>query len=348
MYTGVLVACLVVVATALPSAIVKFEAKRAPLRLRFDPYDETWSQFKQEHSKVYESDEHESKRRDVFMKNVKTIEEHNWKYFNMQKSYYLGINQFADMTVEEFSQYNKLMKRPANKTNTIACTQYMPPLNWGAPQTVDWRDKGYVTPVKNQGQCGSCWSFSTTGSLEGQHFRKSGTLLSLSEQQLVDCSSKFGNQGCNGGLMDNAFEYINSVGGLETETEYPYEAQDDTCRFKKSEAAADLSGCKDIPAQSETGLMNAIASEGPVSVAIDASHQSFQLYSGGVYNEPECSSTELDHGVLTVGYGSQDGTEYWLVKNSWGTTWGDQGYIMMSRNKDNQCGIATAASFPVV
>nr|KAG5711237.1 hypothetical protein BaRGS_004881 [Batillaria attramentaria] len=218
--------------------------------------------------KVYGSDEEEERRRLVFIDNVKMIELHNWEYVNMMKSYYLDINHFADLTLDEFKQYNGLMKRPAIQNFTIGCSQFFPPPNWKVPKTVDWRTKGYVTPVKDQGQCGSCWSFSTTGSLEGQHFRAKGNLISLSEQQLVDCSKSF-----------------------------------------------------------------------------------------GVYNEPECHQDNLDHAVLVVVYGTdgpEQGTQKkkkkknWLVKNSWNAHWGDHGYIKMSRNKNNQCGIATQASFPVV
>lgn len=317
-------------------------------RLRYDPYDETWESFKTDHGKDYGSDEEEARRRLVFIDNVKKIELHNWEYFNMKKSYSLDINQFADLTFEEFKHYNRLQKPATNRNSTIKCTKYMRPLNWAAPVSVDWREKGYVTPVKNQGQCGSCWSFSTTGSLEGQNFRATGKLISLSEQQLVDCSGSFGNEGCNGGLMDQAFEYINSVGGIETEKDYPYMAEQEKCKFKSKKIAADLVACKDIESGSEKMLMEAVGSEGPVSVAIDASHQSFQFYDQGVYDEPQCSSEQLDHGVLTVGYGSENGQEYWLVKNSWGTTWGEEGYVKMSRNKGNQCGIATSASFPDV
>lgn len=340
MYSAVFVLCLVAMAHAMPS--------RAPFRLRFDPYDVTWEQFKKEHGKQYESTEHENKHYSVFKANLQVMEKHNWEYFKKQKSYYMGVNQFTDMTSEEFRQFNGLLKQRKSSNKTITCTPFMPPLSWTAPASVDWRDKGYVTPVKNQGACGSCWSFSTTGSLEGQHFRKTGKLVSLSEQQLVDCSGKYGNEGCNGGLMDQAFEYIYAVGGLESEQEYPYDAEDERCKFHKSEVKATLKGCEDIPADSETDLRDALASVGPVSVAIDASHQSFQMYDGGVYDEPECSSTQLDHGVLAVGYGSEDGKEFWLVKNSWGLSWGEKGYIKMSRDKSNQCGIASSASFPVV
>ncbi|XP_076473061.1 procathepsin L-like [Babylonia areolata] len=250
------------------------------------------------------------------------------------------------MTVEEYRTYNRLQPRPHN---SVCSSKHTVVSSQSLPSTVDWRTKGYVTPVKNQGQCGSCWAFSTTGSVEGQHFNKTGVLLSLSEQQLVDCSQDEGNQGCDGGIMDNGFAYIMSQpGGLETESNYPYTAMDGNCTATPSLEVAKVSGCVDVDSEDEDALQHASALVGPVSVAIDASHDSFQSYSGGVYTEDSCSTTQLDHGVLVVGYGTYQGQDYWLVKNSWGSDWGLNGYIMMARNQGNMCGIATLASYPLV
>jgi len=260
----------------------------------------------------------------------------------------LGMNQFGDMTNQEFRSVMNGYKRKTPKVSSPD-NQYTATSD-ALPAAVDWRAKGYVTDVKDQGQCGSCWAFSATGSLEGQHFKSSGKLVSESEQNLVDCSWKQGNEGCNGGLMDQAFNYIKSNKGVDTEITYPYQARDGTCRFNTTNVAATDTGFTDIPSKNETALESAIATVGPISVAIDASKNSFQLYKSGVYYEPSCSQDSLDHGVLAVGYDTtSDGQKYYIVKNSWGSAaWGQKGYIWMSREKNNNCGIATEASYPKV
>jgi cathepsin L len=318
-------------------AFIAAAALAASVQTKLD-VDASWTAWKLKYQKSYLGAE-ESTRQAIFNENLAYITKHN----SEGHSYELGMNQFGDLTNAEFqATYLRSMQRSVNRTAELHVAG-----NEIDPSSVDWRTQGYVTPIKDQGQCGSCWSFSSTGSIEGAHFKATGKLVSFSEQNLVDCSTKQGNQGCNGGLMDYAFTYVISNKGLDTEASYPYTARDGTCRYNAANSGGSISSYKDVQAGSETALQSAVATIGPVSVAIDASHNSFQFYKSGVYNEPLCSSKNLDHGVLAVGYGTDAGKDYWIVKNSWGTSWGDKGYIMMTRNKRNQCGIATAASYPI-
>ncbi|XP_048749303.2 procathepsin L-like [Ostrea edulis] len=307
--------------------------------------DNDWALYKQVHTKSY-SQEEEQMRRLIWEDNVHYIQKHNLAADRGEHTFWLGQNEYADMTIFEFRAIMNGYIMSANRTKGQT---YLSPSNIGdLPDSVDWRNKGYVTPIKNQGHCGSCWSFSATGSLEGQHFKADNKLVSLSEQNLVDCSQREGNHGCKGGLMDNAFRYIEQNKGIDTEESYPYKAKDGLCKFKESDVGATDTGFVDIPHQSEEKLAEAVATVGPISVAMDAGHKSFQLYKEGVYKEPACSSTKLDHGVLAVGYGSNNGNNYWIVKNSWGTSWGMQGFFMMAKDDRNMCGIATQASYPKV
>jgi len=343
----------VVVAVCLAAPSSNFEdnevLKFSPMG-KETPFAEQWADFKERFARKYDNVEEEEKRMGIFKQNLKKIEYHNYLFSKGQKSFTLGVNDFADMTNKEFKQLmNGLKPRQDTPAVKLDHTTYLSPaMPVSVPEDVDWRKHGYVTPVKNQGHCGSCWSFSTTGALEGQHYRKTGKLVSLSEQNLVDCSEKWGNNGCNGGLMDYAFQYIKDNDGLDTEDSYPYLAKEGKCHFQSKDIGATDSGFVDVPSGEEDKLKEALATVGPVSVAIDASHESFQLYQSGVYDEPECSSEQLDHGVLAVGYGTLNGQDYWLIKNTWGEQWGDEGYVMMARNKENQCGVATQASYPLV
>jgi len=313
----------------------------------YEVVNDEWMTWKLFHAKNYSGPVEDKFRLKIFMENKAKIAKHNALFHEGRKSYSLKMNNFGDLLHHEFvgimNGYNYDQKQQLNDGFT-----QIPPAHVELPEEVDWRSHGAVTDVKDQGQCGSCWAFSSTGALEGQHFRKTGKLVSLSEQNLVDCSTNFGNNGCNGGLMDNAFRYIKANGGIDTETSYPYDGEDEQCHFSRGSIGATDKGFVDVKQGDEDALKAAIATVGPVAVAIDASHPTFQFYNHGVYDEKDCSPTNLDHGVLAVGYGTEGGDDYWLVKNSWSTKWGLDGYIKMSRNKNNQCGIASCASYPVV
>jgi len=309
------------------------------LALSEQEYQDSFLSWTKTHNKVYTTGEF-STRYNIFKANLDYVNDWNSKGSDTV----LGTTVFADLTNEE---YRMMLGTRFDGTARLAAAKAARKVeNVSAnPTSVDWVKQGAVTAIKNQGQCGSCWSFSTTGSAEGIHFIKTGNLVSLSEQNLMDCSSSYGNDGCDGGLMDQAFRYIIANGGIDTEASYPYTMATENCRYKAANSGATLSGFTDVTSGSESALETAAVTQ-PISVAIDASHNSFQLYSSGIYYEPDCSTSKLDHGVLVVGYGVSDGKDYWLVKNSWGTTWGLEGYIWMSKDRNNNCGIATMASFP--
>lgn len=311
-------------------------------------HDKSWEAFKADHKKTYDKNE-EFYRRMTWESHKYLIDQHNKKADVGVHTYRLAMNEYGDMTHTEFVQTMNGFKGQAPKKSGLKRNLKSAPIP-DLPAAVDWRQEGYVTPVKNQGACGSCWAFSSTGALEGQHFKQTGYLVPLSEQNLVDCSFPEGNNGCNGGLMDQAFEYIKENGGIDTEEAYPYEAKEEECRYNRTFKGATDIGFQDVESGDEEALKNASATIGPLSVAIDAGTFRFRFYHSGVFSDADCSSERLDHGVLVVGYGSdeQTGKDYWIVKNSWGPTWGLKGYILMSRNNDNNCGIATQASYPVV
>lgn len=265
--------------------------------------------------------------------------------------YTLAMNRFSDLTDDEIATSLKGSKQIEQIMSANATNIFKPSPNFRPLRELDWRKRGAVTAVKNQGTCGACWAFSATGAIEGQHYLKTKNLVSLSEQNLIDCSGRYGNNGCNGGNAFRAFNYVRDNGGVDTEMSYPFEERDGSCMFSRSSVGATVRGFNWVtPQGDENALLEAVTTVGPVSVMIDANHNTFYHYNGdGVYYEPSCSSVKHDHAVLVVGYGTENGKDYWLVKNSWGSDdWGRNGYILMARNRNNNCGIASHPSYPIV
>jgi len=316
------------------SAVVLAAAK--PM-FKESEYQWLFGNWMSQHNKVYTHDQF-FHRYQVFKANLDTITVHN----AANATWTQAMNQFGDLTRAEFLATHTGLK--GVKLNKAVKHERAAPVN---VSPFSWKDKGAVTPVKDQGQCGSCWAFSTTGSLEGGWQIKKKKLVSMSEQQLVDCSSSYGNQGCNGGLMDQAFQYVEAK-GICTEDSYPYTASGGTCEDTQCTPVFGpgvLKSYTDVQQGSEDDLLTKLKKQ-PVSVAVDAT--SWQFYSGGVMSQ--CSFQQLDHGVLAVGINVDDsGDFYWIVKNSWGTSWGSSGYIYIPYPGDDaaNCGISQAASVPV-
>jgi len=306
-----------------------------------NPTFDTWTEH---HGKHYKNEEERAYRALIYKKNMEKIAAHNAG----NHTWTMAVNKYADLTSAEFrsltggsSGFYHPNEEKFYKTTSLRAS---------LPTSVDWVAAGAVTPVKNQGQCGSCWSFSSTGAMEGAWFIAKGALVSLSEQQLVDCSTAEGNMGCNGGMMDYAFQYVINNGGITCESDYPYSATGpNTCAATGKPTCASLSSYHDVAPNSDQALMAAIAQQ-PVSVAIEADQASFQFYSGGVLTA--ACGTNLDHGVLAVGYGTLNGADYYKVKNSWGADWGMDGYILLGRgtsfDPNGQCGILMSPSYPIV
>ncbi|XP_072378113.1 cathepsin L-like proteinase [Diabrotica undecimpunctata] len=305
--------------------------------------NEYWDNFKVKHGKVYKNPIEERVHFSVFLSNLKLINEHNSKYEQGLVGYTMGVNQFADMTPEEFKA--KLGMQAKNIPN-IEKSLHVQDVNAEVPDSIDWRQKGAVLGVKDQGNCGSCWAFSATGAVEGQNYILNGESVPLSEQELLDCSAGYGDGNCyDGGLMTNAFKYIRDL-GIESEFDYPYKATRQYCTRSASKTVVKIQGYNELE-PNEEALRQAVGTVGPISAAIFA--DPIQFYSGGIYDNKKCKSESylLDHGILVVGYGEEDNKPFWIIKNSWGKSWGEEGFFRLERN-ENLCGVALMASYPVL
>ncbi|KAG5876323.1 hypothetical protein JTB14_004150 [Gonioctena quinquepunctata] len=297
---------------------------------------EQWLAFKQTHGKTYKSLAEERTRYGIFEGNLREIEEHNTRYDNGEVSWYMGVNQFTDMTHEEFVDMLNLQVATKPELNA---TRRLFDENLKVPDSINWVEKGAVRDVKNQGGCGSCWTFSATGAIEGQSFIKLGMTVPFSEQQLLDCSGSYGTAGCNGGFMQQAYAYVKD-NGIMSEDNYPYEGQQGSCRYAADKLALRINGC--VSMNDENALLQAVGTVGPVSVSINGSY--LQSYAGGILDDQACSQV-TNHGVLAVGYGNA-GMDYWILKNSWGAGFGEAGYFRIRRGV-SMCGINTDGSYPI-
>lgn len=287
--------------------------------------------FVAKHGKIYDDQQYKH-RLEVFSENFDKIQKHNSQNLDWK----LEVNPWTDHTWEEFKNARLgLVQNPSSSKSSHTPHTSTPATSW------DWRQHGAVNPIVNQQQCGSCWAFSAVASVEGAYAIKTGKLFSLSKQQLVDCSGPEGNYGCNGGMPDNAFEYV-IRNGLCNSSEYLYTGTKGKC--KTCHTSVKISSYKDVKPLDASALVQAVAQQ-PVSVAIEADQNIFQFYSSGVITG-SCG-TNLDHAVVVVGYGTEAGKDYWIVRNSWGTSWGEQGYVRIARGK-NVCGIESVPSYPVV
>jgi hypothetical protein len=307
-------------------------------------YAGEFSVWKQQHGKSYASADSEAKAFAAFAHNHETIQTHNSRGL----SYVLGHNEFSDLTADEFFGPRTGYAMNTTTRDTFARKVHAPPPQGKSPTAeVNWVTAGAVTPVKNQASCGSCWAFSAVGAIEGSYFLSQDKLLSFSEQDLVSCDTT--DSGCNGGLMDNAFKWV-ETNGIAAEDAYPYTSGGGvtgTCdAAKAANPVATVTGYTDVTPKSMAALMSAVEQQ-PVSLSIQADRSFFQIYKSGVMDSPRCGS-QLDHGVLVVGYDSSDASPYWLVKNSWGATWGEAGYIKlgMASSGNGICGMYLQPSYP--
>uniref|UniRef100_A0A670ZRT8 Cathepsin L n=1 Tax=Pseudonaja textilis TaxID=8673 RepID=A0A670ZRT8_PSETE len=291
---------------------------------------------------IGDKQDEESFRRAVWEKNLQMIQDHNSQADLGIHTYKLGMNHFGDLTNEEINERLDCLLPDMNLATRKNVVTFKSSKNPQIPTEVDWRAKGAVTEVKDQGNCASCWAFSATGALEGMHFKKTGKLVSLSEQNLIDCSEE--NNGCRGGFMHLAFDTVQKEGGINSEENYPYDGLDFyRCRYEAENSITKCSTTGTILAGDEKALLEAVATVGPIAVGVDARSFEFHFYKSGIFKNPWVGDPRITHAMLVVGYNS---TEYWILKNSWSHVWGQDGYMLLEQGS-NQLGIANKACYPI-
>ncbi|XP_036969326.1 procathepsin L isoform X2 [Acanthopagrus latus] len=308
-----------------------------------------WELWKSSHGVSYEEMD-DLQRRVIWESNKRIIDDNNQGFLMGMRPFTMAMNKYGDLTSREFRvlQGARINAQFVKRGKIVSSRRLRHNARMLDAKAVDYSKMGFVTEVKDQGYCGSCWAFSTTGAIEGQMYKKTGQLISLSEQNLVDCSKSYGTYGCNGAWMANAYDYVVN-NGLQATSTYPYTSVDtQPCYYDSSLAVAHIRDYRFIAKGDEQALADAVATIGPITVAIDADHSSFLFYSSGIYDEPNCNPNNLSHAVLLVGYGTEGGQDYWIIKNSWGSSWGEGGYMRVIRDGRNTCGIASYALYPIV
>lgn len=301
-----------------------------------------WISFKRAFKRNYGNFSEEMKRAKIFHENLETIEKHNQGNFTFK----MGINNFADLTFDEFSKMNA-MSDTFDVTDADDSEVFEAPENLSIPESFDWRSYNFVTPVKDQKDCGSCYAFAAIGAVEGQILKKSGKLLSLSEQEIIDCANSNATFGCEGGFLFGVFNYIEQNRGISLEKYFPFTGIKNSCKTDKNKITVKLKGRVDLSSNDEDLLQKALLSVGPIAVLIDIDHESFMRYESGIYYEPNCTDN-TNHAALLVGYGTENGIDYWTLKNSYSISYGEKGFLRLARNQNNHCGIASFATFPLI
>lgn len=313
-----------------------------------------WENFQKTYNKTYDNEADEESRRKIFWKGIDTVMIHNLKYKLGLSSFTLGVNQFSDQTLEEFLGVGNESNNTQEFDDEIEGLNYNPVERFTIyndfdeiPNSFDWRDQNAISPVKDQKRCGSCYAMAVISSIESKVSIRTGNLTELSVQEVIDCARNYTTFGCSGGVLFRTYDYVKDKGGLNSEADYPSEGKKGECRATSSKVKIDLKGFGVVmPYSNSRNLMKALVENGPLAVAIDVDTESFMRYSGGIYNE--ACRMEINHAALLIGYGSEDGTNFFIIKNSWSHTWGDKGFMRIARRDDDSCLFASGGLYPIL